>query len=538
MSEYNARLAVICGQAELANSISVAPQFSDGKYIEDEAKRAENIVLAANQHSFLESLEDKSKILIGTAWGSAVQTYADLHGEMPRAEIMAAAYSGLQNMLEGKASSDTDGSVKIMLESASADTSTSDGVIVRENLAALILPVMLQQATSACSTFIPAGRDRADIFRLHTVAKSNFGDYSAGDKLDPSAVGQYTQMRQRYNFPMQPDGTRTTFTLDPATDLKVGKAMAIKINRNRIFADGQLIGGDHTEGDSKIYGDLEGNAIDNTSSSANPSTGVVTVKFASAPADGVILSAQVEVNIEADPTLIPVTGQTMERKTLRPAQYAVAAESSVMAQWSMKREFSIATQSSNLTFMRNKLASEKDRAVLSDIRFHCRHNSQFDIKLPSGLKKVDHYHTLSGFMAKKSQEMMTRTTVTGILGAYIGPDSFEFCADLEGEGFVFAPNYDMKPYIHYVGKLFGQYDIYLDPFAAGEDADAFLCYGRGQNHSQAGYVVGDAVPPINYTHPTTAGLTDRNTLWGHGYREIHPYDGADFFERVRLIASA
>nr|WP_225312303.1 hypothetical protein [Salmonella sp.]QBM91557.1 hypothetical protein NNIBIDOC_00231 [Salmonella sp.] len=55
-------------------------------------------------------------------------------------------------------------------------------------------------------------------------------------------------------------------------------------------------------------------------------TGVIDITFTRAPPEGTEIAVQVEINIERNPSLIPVINCAMRKYEVRPSQYVIASE--------------------------------------------------------------------------------------------------------------------------------------------------------------------------------------------------------------------
>ncbi|MCV4932348.1 capsid protein, partial [Escherichia coli] len=87
------------------------------------------------------------------------------------------------------------------------------------------------------------------------------------------------------------------------------------------------------DGDGNLYfnaKDSKGNAFSATAKVAYD-TGVIDITFTQAPPEGTEIAVQVEINIERNPSLIPVINQAMRKYEVRPSQYVIASEHTVMS---------------------------------------------------------------------------------------------------------------------------------------------------------------------------------------------------------------
>ncbi len=529
--KYSARVGSIAGMARNMHKLVIAPQFAGGLYIEDSAKRQENIMLAFQNDPMFEGVGEESLNLISSAWGSAIAESKAVNGGFPRQEILANAYQSTENFLTNNLSS-KNSKIAQMFESVSGTMEQSEGIDIRAHTVALILPVLLSTVTNDAVTLIPTGNDEAEIFKIERVTGSDFGDFSKNTVIDGSNVGQYAHMRQRFPTKQAANNVLTTFTLTPKDDLKVAKDMPIKKGTVKIFVNRVLVGTDISK-NGKIYGEIiGGETIDNASSTCDYATGAVSVTFSGALATGTSTHIEWEVDIEKDSSLIPSITHEMDSKIVRPFEFALSSDVTVQALWKGRRELSIDQSSMLLTGMRNVIAAEKAHRHLSDMRFHCVKEDTYDFKPTTGMNDEEHSHKFRVLLNKINQRFTTDTKVAGLRGFYLGKEVATHVMamkDFKPSGVISDP---AQPY--FAGTFAGKYRVYVDPSTQdGDDSWEILTYARGSNHSQAGYIAGDTIPAIHFDHDTGKDLNMSDTLWGKHFAEIHPFDGADYFHRIK-----
>jgi hypothetical protein len=189
-----------------------------------------------------------------------------------------------------------------------------------------------------------------------------------------------------------------------------------------------------------------------------------------------------------------------------------------------------------MSHMRNLLAAEKSYQHLTEMNFVCTRERTFNYYTPTGEDWKLHRERLHEELLAISSEILDVTKVTGLKGLYCGVTAANVIKTLGAPHFIPAANYRETNDIHYCGKLFGVWKVFQAPVVIG--ANEILCYGRGVSHSEAGYVAGDAIPATMYNHPIGANLRARNTLYELSYGEVHPFDGQDYFYRLKLVEQA
>ncbi|MDT0178206.1 capsid protein [Enterobacter sp. BRE11] len=520
-----------------------AQRTQDGTLITDRHALSANIGAALKNDPMFEGVEPEFGRVVGTAWASSMIDYHKRHGCYPPADQLANASRALENLLTESASAKHEGSGKAMFESVAADMRTSDGVMRQAQFAALILPAVLGAATSDACTFVPCERDEAKVYELLNVAGTTFGSFQQGDEMNMQSAAVYSQMKRHYVFPAasQPDGTKKTF----AFSLKAieGVDMPIRAGRSKLLINRRPSKVD--DGDGNLYfqdKDFNGNAFAATCK-VDYDKGTIAVTFQDAPVKGTELSAQVEINVEKAPNLIPVINQSMREFTIKPSQFVIASEHTVMAASDLSREFGINLNTTQFTAMRNWLSHEQDMMRLRTMAFHTVYGRKFDVALPEGQTYESWVGLMKHVITQLSTDMVNRTRKAGIRGGFAGSEAANFLKSLPSNVFQADPNFVQSPYIQRIGTLFGIYQIYEVPAAVCEQfvasgaalgKDDILFYGRGDSIGDAGLIAGDAVPAIPYVHETNPSLVNRTTLWGSSLNELHPRNGENYFAKLTL----
>lgn len=537
--KYQERLDQINQDSSHIRNVCVQSQFADGALIADEAARLAAIEKAAADSPMFEGLGEHAGG-VATAWGTAIHQYADTYGHLPSDELLASAASSLRNITVGLSAP---GKVK-MLESVKASIDSTEGQEFRARQAGLILPVLLMAATSDAATFIPAGANESEIFRIHRTAGNTFGDYTRGDELNEFSHGQYSQMDQIYAFEdsHQPNGELKQYIYNSATS---GPGVKVPFYKGSVKVMVDRRESVKEAGHGKMFGSLKRDGKEYTiTGEVQYDKGIVTLNINEPLPKGCRLHLAYDVDIEASPELIPTITHEITSVKLSPHQSVIAAEHTVQAYWMLNREFALDLKSLQMSQMRNYLAYEKDIKTLRKMIFAAARRDTFDLTIPDGLAFREHWEQLNRTLSVISSRLLTETKVSGLVGLYCGVEAMAVIKALGSPHFVPAAGYRQVPRVHYVGILFGQYKVFEVPVeieAVRGDADTrlgkwdCLCYARGESHTDAGIILGDAVPATMYGHNTSKELRDRNTLWELAYCDIHPENGASFFSILTLL---
>jgi len=528
------RLHDISTRAQAVRAVCIETQFDEnGAYIDCADARQDAIFEAASADPLLSTLGDKA-VDVAASWASSIAAHVNTFGEDIRDEVLASAHKTLENLLTsgGNASA----TATAMLESANAGTgattNTSDGVMLREHFAGLILPVSLRATTGDAATHIPSNKDETELFEMVRVAANSFGDTAADTVLTPKTISQFSSMKQRYAM-TSADNVKFTFKTETGV-LPEAKAKPTVGKRNRFYHNGRLAAHDSIQGIPQltVYGATVFESI--SASAMNNATGEFEVSLL-AEDETAKVDIQLEINIEAAPELTPVISHKMLAYTIYPSQSIIAAEATIQAFWSMQREYGMDLTSMQMSAMREFLAYEKDKRNLQAMFDATIFESTFGVKLSAALHYKETYELLRKHLIGVSTRMVNRTEVAGLTGIFAGLNASAIIKSMGSPMFEQVEGYTQEPNVHYIGRLFGQFKVFEAPVII--PADYLLCYARGNEHGRAGFVTGDAIPAIMFRHPTTPTLTDRNTLWSLDYNDVHPNGGENWFELVKFDSS-
>ncbi len=545
MSKENAlaRQSLISSLAASVKSVCVNGAIEGGTLIKSIKDRAESMVAAAkddpNMVLMVEGLGEEYAGQALTAWQSSIQDYCQVHDELPSDEVLASGLSvALKSLPEETKKKST-----IMVESVESSFATSEGSPVRARSIGLVMPVLLTANTSDMVTHIPAEHNEVEIFQVQRIASTTFGDYKAGDVIEEGATGQYSNMEQFHSFAddQQPveDGSKTNFVFDTALHTVGGIKLPIKRNSVTVYYNSvpvaKLVSGSNTSNLTSI-GEL------GFGGSVNFNDGKVTVNNANNIKSGK-LSVSFEVDIEKNYDLVPMINAEAHSEKISPSFSVIGSEYTHQAFWALGRDLGIDLGSHLMTMQRNLLAYNKDLANLTmAIHASAAHPLKtFDIRISEGHTFREHYQRLEETLNAASTAMLKDNKKSGIVGLYVGTDSINVLKAMGAPHFELVANYREVNRIHYAGKLFGRYKIFVVPHPitiAGVEFTSWdmLAYGRGENHSEAGIVNGDAIAPT-FIHQGAKGFNVSNCLIALRYQKVHPEGGYKYFRMLRLFKS-
>lgn len=525
--QYHGQQADITARAEEMKKVLLYPVLGDsGKFITESAHRAQAIESAVPGTLF--AAGGKAAAFIAGTSANALRAFCLNRGFMPGDDLLAAAHRSVETLL-GFSAGKAEGN--LILESATLNT--TEGIQFRDRMVALILPVMLQTISSQMVGFLPGTFNKSEIFRLYRTAGTTFGDVTAGERIDQAYKGQYGCMDQRVlagtgNAVI--DGDASEFKLD--SNVKFGKVYPMKKTSVRILHDRNVVAAD--DGKGNITGTFKvGVTTVNVTGSVNYATGVVDPVFSVAPALGIEVHIAFDVDIEKAPSLIPTINHELDNRVLMPHEAAIAAETTLQALWYLRREMNINSDSMAMMAMRNLLAADKDRKALAEMMFFAKGDYSWNYSLPEGgISPSDYFDTLLPVLLQMNSEMLNRTQISGLVGLVADSASASKLMSSTRPGhFTAAPGYQPSPQPHYAGRLFGMFDLYVNPQA---NDFKVLGFGKGTQISHCGYMAGDAIPAMAFKHAVQQDLNYKNTLWELSYRDLQPFDGRDYLTVLTL----
>lgn len=498
-----------------------------GTFIAEAAVRAERLE-SATKGTIFEACGKGAATVQGVA-SNALRGFCSQRGFMPSDEVLASAHAGMENLIkvtgEGKAVGG------LVLESAIDST---DGLLIRDRMVALVLPVMLQSITTQMCSLIPGQFNSSEIFKVYRVASDTFGDLTAGDRLNQAYTGQYSSMDQRHETgtgDAAKTGSSSEFIISSV--VKFGKVYPFKKKSIKIMHDRNVVAKD--DGSGNLAGTFKvGATTINVTGTVNYATGVVDPVFSTAPANGIKIHVGFDVDIEKDPSLIPAVNHEMDSKTLYPHEAAISATTTLQALWGLRREYNLNADSMAMLAMRNLLAADKDRKHLRDLYFYAKGETSWVYTIPSsGVSQDDYFATLLVKLLEIDNLLLSQTQTSGLVGIVADSKS---CAIFKAMGpkIQMVPGYRPVPQPHYVGRIFGMYDLYEDPQGTNYTS---LCYAKGSGLGESGYIAGDAIPAMQFKHAMQSDLKYNNTLWELAYRDVQPFDGREYLTTLKLTAS-
>jgi hypothetical protein len=518
--------------ASTLNAILLDSQFdAAGVFIADPALRAQSIGNAAMaSDSIFSHLGDRGRE-VAIIWAQDLASHTEKNGGVSDF-ILSSAYQQLEAIVNGKLEG---GESNMILSAMNSETlSTSKGLEIRANTAALVLPVMLANPLNDVVVYLPnPAKLMAEIFNIINVTGSKFGDFDKGVKLTPFSSGQYSSARQRYAFQTVPNGTLTTFAFAVANTPQ-GVAMPIRKKSVGVFVNKQKVLTDYS-GQSVSAGTIKiaATTYTLTLASADYATGVLSLTSAPALPTGVTIHAEYEVDMEKNPDLIPLVDQQFESFTLIPFFRYLGSNTTVQSTLMALSEHGINTRSSMLASAKHIMANEKALQQLAQMYFSSMVTESFNVPAPVNGEWREAWELFQAILLKLDTNLLAKTERAGLTHMYCAPNVVNFLRML-GPMLEVAPGYVREARIHYVGTFNGGIKIYEVPFPAVIPAGKALCIAKSTDLGRAAYVTGDVVAPTVITQDSGRGFLKQDSIMSLGYDEVHPNGGSDFLAILDL----
>ena len=140
---FKKQIANITTRAHEMRSVLIDPIVDDGgKIIADPRTRAARLK-GAVANSLYESAGEHAEMIVG-AHSRSLRAYCERYDRMPSDELLASAHQAVENaLLVGSKNAPSD-----IGFFESADMSTTEGIMMRDRMVSLVLPVMLMSVTS------------------------------------------------------------------------------------------------------------------------------------------------------------------------------------------------------------------------------------------------------------------------------------------------------------------------------------------------------------------------------------------------------
>ncbi len=446
-------------------------------------------------------------IQVAAEWTKSLAVYERKHGRKPSLEILAAAHRATENVVKLSHINNRD-----HCPFGNIDLDFIDGMTVRDHLLSCILPVYLSMITSNMVTYIPADFNQSEFFRIKRIASSTFGDLKKDDIIGCKdmlkVMSQYVEIGVGNNV-------TTSFTF--ASETKYGAVVPFKLGRTVLEIDSHEVARDHGEG--TIYGCKTINGENYyISGRVDTSKGELSVSITPAPSNGSKVAVAFDVDIQDGPALVPSLEYVDDSRIMYPHEEA----------------FFVPYKNSKAIIQRLgiDLAANKDRIHLMGMYNHVTQVVELKLTRAGGISLREHYETVQQALLTVDSMLADGTGVAGLIGLVAGRKAATLFRYLPAPYFIPSPDYRYVPQPHYVGRLWGSYDLYCDPFA--DEEWSCLCYARGTEYGQTAYIAGDVVLFQFFNHLPRKDCRGKG-FYELAYRDMQPFDGDKYLVKLKLV---
>ncbi|WP_070964994.1 hypothetical protein [Vibrio sonorensis] len=535
IDSYNRQLQQ---QREYANAMRqtlIRSQFDDcSNYIADPEMRNASIAEAVAADPIYASMGEHG-LTTAMIHIQAINEFSEKNdGRLPSDMLLASARQELENLyVDSGVSTNKD----MMLAAVQAGTTTSQGIPTVVTTAQVALPRLLASQTLDVVTYISGKRtSELEYFEIETVAGSDFGDYKKGDLIGALDGGQYSNMVQHFAFPDKANGTVTTFSFDSALDTPAKKMLPIAKGSVVLYINKDRVGVEAEAG--KLYGTyVQGGTPLTVTATIDHKSGKVVVETSGAPlVAGTILELEIQIDIEAEPNLIPEIAQQVTSFKINPALRILRSSQSLQSLWKMRSDLNVDARALNLTTLRDHLAAQDDLHVIKNLSWLAKREAIINCAPKAGSND----NTMEGFELVRTQltavsdDMMSISQESGLVGLYCTREASAFFKNTPS--FKQATGYQQLNSIHFVGIAFNRYKIYEVPQDIPELAPGeALGYGKSNVEGRAPWLKGDIEPPMQIDHQISQGLVKSDTTAARGYNTINPKHGQNLIYKLKFI---
>lgn len=434
--------------------------------------------------------DDEAKVVKAVLDG--VSAYNREHGFMPTGDVLLSALHQARGLYD------------------SVSNGHHDQISVFPN--APIVAIMGAMA-EACpfAGYLPAdkGSNEARLIIVNHVAGSNWGDYSADAIMDGIAAGGAyigSSRTKELAAPNDVANYKFTFTAQPAG----GAALKLLRGRTIVSVNGLMAITEPNNGSSgaasvPVNGFITlGGTEYALSGVIKPATGEVTVTPAPAFPNGTVVTAEVFVDYEADPTVTPRMSVQARSYALYANPFRALYQITPEARSQFANEVGVDAGAEAMLAVRGQYATERHYNAIYKAKLIGKYGNSvpFDFGyteqiLQKSLSQI--WQTFASVLGAVSQQMAEDTADHGVTHLYVTKTVMAMFQSLPRE--LFEPSgITARPGIYRVGRLFGLYEVYYTPKGlsesnGGETAE-ILCVGRSTQTARCPIIFGDASAPV------------------------------------------
>jgi hypothetical protein len=393
----------------------------------------------------------------------------------------------------------------------SVNNSHHDQISVFPNAPIVAIMGAMAEATPFAG-YLPAdrGSNEARLIIVNHIAGSTWSDYKQNDIMDGVAAGGgYLGSSRTLELAAPNASTAFTFAFKAGAD---GAGAALNLLRGRaiVYVNGiqavtEISNGSSALATVPVSGVITMASVEYVlTGTVKPATGEVSVTPVPALPAGTMVTCEVFVDYEADPSVTPrmavqALSYSLFANPFR-ANYLISPE----ARSQFANEVGVDAGAEAMLAVRGQYAQERHYNALKKAKMVGKYNSPFnyDFGFASQIQqktRAQIWQDFSSVVGAASQKMAEDTADHGITHMYVGRNVAAQFLSMPRE--LFEPSGIVaRPGIYRLGRLFGLYEVYYTPKVVVEAPDGstseIVCIGRSTQTARCPVIFGDASAPV------------------------------------------
>jgi len=379
----------------------------------------------------------------------------------------------------------------------------------------------------------PMTRKLGQIFFLNYIIGQNKGSYTKGERIFDALegyAGGHTYTDETIDSEPQPDAAAAaaqSFVLSYTT---------VRRGTVEVSIDGGTLLVARDDGNG-AFTKVSGSATI-ASSSINYQTGAVTITLGAAATGGESITATYEYDSEVSTNLpqidVQLTSVGVQAKARR-----LRMRYSQDAAYDFRQEFGQDVDSTLVAGAADLVRAEMGREVIRDLWNGAGAPvASFDINGGTGISRAEHFTDLLYTLNQADQQIYEETQRVHGNWIVVDANAASVIRTIPAPTFQAAPIDNSTQGIQYLGRLAGQWDVWVDKYIATEPgavANGNILMGhRGADFFDAGYVVGMYQPIYTTTNVTLDDfLTRKGLATRYAKKMVNPRQ----YKRISLTAS-
>jgi hypothetical protein len=422
-----------------------------------------------------------------------VNAYTREHGVAPTGDVLLSAIHQARGIFD------------------SVSNGHHDQISVFPNAPIVAIMGAMAEATPFAG-YLPAdkGSNEARLIIVNHNAGSAWGDYKAGDIMDGIAAGgSYLGSSRTAELAAPNDTVNYKFTFKNGSD---GSGAVLNMLRGRsiIYVNGVMAATESANGPSgaatvAINGYINLGGTDYTlAGTVKPASGEVVVTPTPAFPGGTVVTTEVFVDYEADPSVTPRMAVQASSYSLFANPFRAIYQITPEARSQFANEVGVDAGAEAMLAVRGQYAQERHYNALTKAKMMGKYNNAatYDFAYAAQIlqkTRAQIWQDFASVLGAVSQKMAEDTADHGVTHLYVTRSVAAQFLSMPRE--LFEPSgITARPGVYRVGRLFGLYDVYYTPKVlneAGGGATAeILCVGRSTQTARCPIIFGDAAAPV------------------------------------------